>query len=49
MDDNRTVTSRARIFSQHSRLLEDLPTELWIEVTADLEPRDVLSLSFVRS
>lgn len=34
--------------SQQPSFLEELPSELWVEVIASLVPRDIISLSTVR-
>jgi hypothetical protein len=44
---NNLRTSSDQISSQFNSL-EEFPIDLWIEVMASLEPRDVLSLSTVR-
>jgi hypothetical protein len=42
-------TDSVQALSQLLKLPEELPTELWIKVIEDMEPRDVLSLSAVRN
>jgi hypothetical protein len=42
-------TGSAQFVSRQSKLLEEFPTELWAEVIALLDPRDVLLFSAVRN
>jgi hypothetical protein len=42
-------TGSVQTFSRQLKLLDEVPTELWVEVIEALEPRDVLSLSSVRN